>query len=163
MGEYSTHTDATIDISTRAHSESQARGYLNILIIDEDRDCADALETLLEDMPGVGSVATASSASAALATLHDSRLAHLPDVIFIDPQTRVDRVASTQATFRELRRRLPQAAIVLLNVYPCGITRSLRGLVDYALRKDTSYRELHDLIDAVTAYSTGAAVCPAAG
>jgi hypothetical protein len=84
-------------------------------------------------------------------------------VIFIDPQVRVDRVASTQATLRALRRRMPQATIVLLSVYPCGITRSLRGLVDHALRKDTSYRELRDLLDEITADTESPAACPAAG
>jgi len=155
-----------MSLFTRSPTSDSGHCPLCILIIDEDSDCVDALKMLLTDIPGVGNVLTATNAAAALTELAAPKAGgtvQYPDVIFIDLKTRVDRMASTQATLRALRRRMPAAEIVLLNVYPSGITRSLRGLVDRSIRKDTSYRELRALIDELTDTPTSTVAGLAAG
>ena len=164
----STGPDAVAAI--RASSSISANKLAHVLIIDHDRDCIDALEMLLDDMPGVASVASAPSAAAAIATFDArdaldafGRSARRPDIILIDPQVRVDRIASLQATLRALRQRLPDSAIVLLSVYPGSTNRALAGLVDRSIQKDTSYRELRALIAELVNENEPAIACPAAG
>jgi hypothetical protein len=76
-----------------------------------------------------------------------------PDVIFIgahqpDTFTSGDALAETVAEFRE---RVPGASIILLCVYPNQYRDALGDLVDGCIRKDTSARELRDLIDELRA------------
>jgi CheY-like chemotaxis protein len=139
-----------INLEDDAASDRTPQQRLNILIVDHDRNCTDALELLLSDMANVGSIATAPSVDAAIAAFtRNDCIGWLPDVIFIDPQTSVDRVLNTQSTLRALRQQLPDASIVLLSVYTSGLRRNLRALVDHAIRKDVSRHDLRAMIDTI--------------
>lgn len=134
----------------------------NILIVEHDADCADALETILADLPGIATVQTAATAGDAFDLLNDGEYdvvgfgmlpavapAATPDVIFIgahqpDSTDVALELLDTLTTFRE---RVPDASIVLLCVYPSQYRDALDGLVDGCIRKDTSARELRALID----------------
>ena len=133
----------------------------NILIVEHDADCADALESLLTDLPGIARVKTAGTASAAFELLDDGSydvvgfgagadtIPTTPDVIFIGAH-QPDTFTSSQElmnTVASLRERVPHASIVLLCVYPNQYRDALGEMVDGCIRKDTSARELRDLID----------------
>jgi len=136
----------------------------NILIVEHDEDCADALEALLTDLPGVAHVKTAGTASAAFELLDDTDdvvgfsadtevVAATPDIIFIGAH-QPDTFTSGQElidTVTALRKRVPNASIVLLCVYPNQYRDTLGELVDGCIRKDTSARELRELIDGLRA------------
>ena len=149
--------------ASTAHAAHGARP-LNILIVDHDRDCTDAFQMLLSDMPHVANVAIAPNFDVALSGLGEDACAlWQPDVIFIDPQPRVDRMLSTQATLRALRQQLPSASIVLLSVYSCRLSRNLHGLADHVIQKDVSRYDLRALIDSLSAEPQSLASIPAAG
>jgi hypothetical protein len=145
--------------------ESTESDIANILIVEHDEDCADALEAILADLPGIATVQTAGTAGAAFDLLDDGSydvvgfgmlacaVATEPDVIFIgahqpDTFTTGDALAETVAAFRE---RVPGASIILLCVYPNQYRDAVGDLVDGCVRKDTSARELRELIDGLRA------------
>ena len=134
----------------------------NIMIVEHDADCADALETILADLPGIATVQTAVSAGDAFGLLDDGSYdvvgfgmtpevvpASTPDVIFIgaDQPDTFDVALELLDTLASFRNRVPDASIVLLCVYPSQYREALGGLVDGCIRKDTSARELRALID----------------
>ena len=137
-------------------------GIANILIVEPDADCADALETLLSDLPGIATVQMAVTAGAAVDLLDeasydvvgigipaDNNGTPAPDVIFIGAH--VPDAAAIELELLEalttFRSRVPDASIVLLCVYPTRYRDMLGGLVDCCIRKDTSASELRALID----------------
>ena len=145
----------------------------NILIVEHDADCADALETILSDLPGVATVRTVGTAGAAFALLHDGPYdvvgfgmpgAPTPDVIFIGAHQPVADEVEPQliAAVTTFRKRVPDAWIVLLCVYPNQYRDTLRELVDGCIRKDTSARELRALIDRLRTGSASAFDCATA-
>lgn len=167
-----THRKATAGTVTGPVSGNgidAGRRLVNVLIVDEDSDCIDALETLLASMPGVGSIIAATTVAGALDDLTHladsgaSPAAQPPHLVLIDPQTRYGQQVDTVAMLRVVRDRLPDATIVLLNVYPSGMTRSLRRMIDRSIRKDMTYRELANLIDEVARRLHTFPACPAAG
>ena len=113
----------------------------NVLILDADTDCADALEMFLNDLPGVGEVRIVANAEAGL-TL--PQLAN-PAVIFIDCLLPHELGTSLHGTMTGLRERFPRAAIVILCLYPLREHDGAHRLADRCVRKDTSYRELRAL------------------
>jgi DNA-binding response OmpR family regulator len=126
-----------------------------ILIVERDADCADALQTLLADVPGVGLVRTAGSATDALelvagdddVTAYDlSAAVATPDVIFIDAQLRTPEATMVEE-ITSLRRTVPGASIILLCLYPHVLRDRIHSLADRCIRKDTTYRELRALVD----------------
>jgi len=143
----------------------------NILIVEHDADCADALETILADLPGIATVQTAVSACDAFDLLDDGSYdvvgfgmtpevvpASNPDIIFIgahqpDSCDVALELLDTLTTFRE---RVPNASIVLLCVYPSQYREALGDLVNGCIRKDTSARELRALIDELRAARSSA-------
>jgi DNA-binding NarL/FixJ family response regulator len=143
----------------------------NILIVEHDADCADALETILADLPGIATVQTAATAGDAFDLLNDGEYdvvgfgmlpavapAATPDVIFIgahQPDSN-DVALELLDTLTTLRARVPDASIVLLCVYPSQYRDALDGLVDGCIRKDTSARELRALIDDLRATRSAA-------
>jgi DNA-binding response OmpR family regulator len=127
-----------------------------ILIVERDADCADALQTLLADVPGVGLVHTAGSASDAIelvagdndVTAYNMSAAATvatPDVIFIDAQLQTPE-ASMVEEITSLRRAAPDASIILLCLYPHVLRDRIHSAADRCVRKDTSYRELRALV-----------------
>lgn len=150
-------------------SHAREREIANILIVEQDADCADALETILADLPGIATVQTAETTNNALTLLHDAEhdvvgfgiscaVAPTPDVIFIG----ADQPDSTEAAFELLetltifRRYVPAASIVLLCVYPSQYRDALGDLIDGCIRKDTNARELRALIDDLRATRSAA-------
>ncbi len=149
-----------------AASLSDESDIANILIVEHDADCADALETLLADLPGIATVQTAVTAGDAFELLDDGSYdvvgfgmlpdvvpALTPDVIFIgahQPDS-CDVALELIETLTSFRERVPDASIVLLCVYPGQYREALGGLVDGCIRKDTSARELRALIDGLRA------------
>ncbi|HEX5166732.1 MAG TPA: hypothetical protein VFV93_15110 [Thermomicrobiales bacterium] len=136
------------------------REIANILIVEQDADCADALEAILADLPGIATVQTAETTGDALSLLNDAEddvvgfgiacvIPPAPDVIFIgaDQPDSNDVAFELLQTLTTLRRRVPDASIVLLCVYPSQYRDVLGDLIDGCIRKDTSARELHMLID----------------
>ena len=159
-----TRTTANLDdngVVLTAAPDSE-RDIANILIVEHDADCADALETILADLPGIATVLTAVTAGDAFDLLDDRSydvvgfgmapdavLDSAPDIIFIgahqpDSCEVALELLDTLASFRE---RVPDASIVLLCVYPSQYRDALGELVDGCIRKDTSARELRTLID----------------
>lgn len=138
----------------------------SILIVEHDADCADALEAILADLPGIATVQTAVTAGDAFdlldngaydvvgfRSLQDIVPASIPDVIFIgahQPDTS-DVALELLDTLKSFRNRAPDASIVLLCVYPSQYRDALGGLVDGCIRKDTNARELRALIDDIRA------------
>jgi DNA-binding NarL/FixJ family response regulator len=112
----------------------------NILLIERDEDCVDALEVLLAGLPRVRTVRAASTAQLALA---DIKLGHAPDIILLgscaDTHTLV-------ATIQALRAVAPSAAIVLLSLYPEALSADVAALADAAISKDTRRVELMQLL-----------------
>jgi hypothetical protein len=134
----------------------------NILIVETDSDCADALQALMEGLPCVGSVQTTQTLAAARELLdaapevvafaghgagHPAVTAAAPDVIFFDGGLTATDEVGLRATLVEVRRRLPDATVVLLCVYPDHCHVSLSGLIDSCIPKDTNARELRALLD----------------
>ncbi|MGE3928512.1 MAG: hypothetical protein AB7G13_36850, partial [Lautropia sp.] len=72
-----------------------------------------------------------------------------PDVIFIgaDQPDSSEAAIELLETLTTFRRRLPNASIVLLCVYPSQYRDALGDLVDGCIRKDTNARELRTLIE----------------
>ncbi|MDQ3547549.1 MAG: hypothetical protein M3439_01915, partial [Chloroflexota bacterium] len=145
-----------------AASSTGDRDIANILIVEHDADCADALETILSDLPGITTVQTAVTAGAAFDLLDDRSYdvagfgivpnavqMSNPDVIFIGAHhPDADQVEpQLLAAVTAFRSRIPDTSIVLLCVYPNQYRDTLRELVDGCIRKDTSARELRALID----------------
>jgi DNA-binding NarL/FixJ family response regulator len=134
----------------------------SILIVEHDADCADALETILSDLPGIATVQTAASAGDAFDLLDDGSYdvvgfgmlpdtvpPSTPDIIFIgahQPDSAEIELELVE-TLTSFRRRVPDASIVLLCVYPSRYRDTLGELVDGCIRKDTNARELQALID----------------
>lgn len=149
-----------------APSSADEGDIADILIVEHDADCADALATILSGLPGIASVQTTVSAGDAFDLLDDGscdvvgfgvmlgvRPSSPPDVIFIgahqpDTSEIEPELVETLSVFR---RRVPDASIVLLCVYPGRYRDTLGDLVDGCVRKDTSARELRALIDALRA------------
>lgn len=135
-----------------------------ILIVEHD-DCADALPTLLAELPGVGMVTVVGAADAALDAIDQLSASQsdaiafdvgsgvttpasvLPDVVLIDAQIPGPHGKNLDATIADLRRRLPEAAIVMLCLYPHARRGTAHLHADRCIRKDTSPRELRALID----------------
>jgi DNA-binding NarL/FixJ family response regulator len=112
----------------------------NILLIEHDADCADALEVLLAGLPRVRTVRAASTAQLALA---DIKLGHAPDIIMLASCTASHALV---ATIQALRDAAPSAAIVLLSLYPAALSADVSALVDAAISKDTRRVELVELL-----------------
>jgi hypothetical protein len=133
----------------------------DVIIVDTDVDCADALQLLLSDVPGVGYIQTAESPDSALellamtpdvsayaappATLLDG--ARQMQIVFLDVKADQLREASVRESLASLRAARPDAAIVLLCLYPDGTAGSACSLADRCVPKDTSYHDLRALID----------------
>lgn len=127
-----------------------------ILIVEQDIDCADALQTLLADVPGVGAVRTAESTTRALELVAAEAevtaygfpfpAPAVPDVIFIDAQLQTPEAKMVEE-LTALRRTMPGARIILLCLYPHVLRDTIHAIADRCIRKDTSYRELRALID----------------
>jgi DNA-binding NarL/FixJ family response regulator len=112
----------------------------NILLIEHDADCADALEVLLAGLPRVRAVRSASTAQLALA---DIKLGHTPDVILLSACAEAHALL---ANIQALRAAAPGAAIVLLSLYPAALSANVAALVDAAISKDTRRVELVELL-----------------
>ena len=163
MSELNTITRTTADRDDNdvapAATQDGESDIANILIVEHDADCADALETILSDLPGIATVQTAVSAGEAFDLLDDGSYdvvgfgqlptAPAPDVIFIgahQPDT-TEVALELLETLTTFRNRVPDASIVLLCVYPSRFRDTLGELIDGCIRKDTSARELRQLID----------------
>lgn len=145
-----------------AATPSDESDIANILIVEHDADCADALETILSDLPGITSVQTAVTAGDAFDLLDDGSYDVVgfgmtpdvapdstPDIIFIgahQPDSAEIQLELVE-TLTSFRDRVPDASIVLLCVYPSRYRDTLGALVDGCIRKDTNARELRALID----------------
>ena len=117
----------------------------NLLLIEHDDDCADALDVLLRALPGVRSVRVASSAQQALAALMHGQL---PDMILLDAcRGDVPLITALQA----LRVAAPRAVIVLLAVYPEALLPQVATLVDATISKDTRRSELVEVLERLRA------------
>src|SRR4051812_17521571 len=118
-----------------------AASFADIVLVEHDCDCADALEVLLAGLPGVRDVRVVSSAREALVAVQRGRV---PDAIFLN---------SSEGTYpliddiRSLRHAAPEAALVLLCVYPEALRADVAELVDAAITKDTCRRDLELLLD----------------
>ncbi len=132
----------------------------HILIVDHDADCADALQTILTDLPGIAAVRTTMTAGTAFDLLDDGSydvvgfglsqaISSDPDIILIgahQPEPS-ETDLELQETLKTFRSRVPHASIVLLSVYPNRYREAFGDHVDGCIRKDTNARELHALID----------------
>lgn len=107
------------------------------LLIDPDEDCREALGLLISDVPGVGPVWTAASLDEALRIVRDER----PAIVFLDSPRSSESVEIAQT----LRAAAPDAAIVLLCLYPERMLPALAIAVDRCVHKDVSYAELEAL------------------
>lgn len=112
--------------------------FANILILDADVDCADALEMFLDDLPGGGQVRSAATVEAGLTLLEPLA----PAVVFIDRLVPHELGASLHATLTAIRVRVPHVAIVVLCLYPLREHDGAHRLADGCVPKDTSYHEL---------------------
>lgn len=139
-------------------------GSIDIMIIDADTDCAEALQLLLSDVPGVGYVQTAATAHEAIDALQ-MQPADGPDVVaygreILDPDhaparqvvlldTKVDqaREAASHETIMALRQHMPEVTIVLLCLYPDSARATVCTIADRCVPKDTSHADLRALID----------------
>jgi CheY-like chemotaxis protein len=137
-----------------------------ILIVEHDADCADALTTLLSNLPGIAAVRTTATATDAFelldrdtddvvgfGMLSASTRPSTPDIVFIasdQPDTGANTIQLLD-TLTTFRGRLPDATIVLLCVYHDQCRTVLGGLADGCIRKDTNARELSFLIEELRA------------
>jgi len=107
------------------------------LLLDPDEDCREALGMLISDVPGVGPVWTAAGLADALRIVRDER----PAIIFLD----CPRSPKTVEVVEALRAAAPDAAIVLLCIYPERMPAAVTTTVDRCVHKDVSYAELEAL------------------
>jgi CheY-like chemotaxis protein len=155
-----TPPDRSDDDVAPDQSPASDRDIANILIVEQDADCADALETILADLPGIETVQSAETTANALTLLDEDEhdgvgfgvtcdVAPAPDVIFIgaDQPDSSEAAIELLETLTTFRRRLPNASIVLLCVYPSQYRDALGDLIDGCIRKDTNARELRRLIE----------------
>jgi DNA-binding NarL/FixJ family response regulator len=123
-----------------ASAPSPASQTTNILLIEHDDDCADALDVLLSGLPGVRTVRAARTAQLALADISGG---HAPDVILLASCAEAHALL---ATIQALRLAAPGAAIVLLSVYPEALQADVAALVDATISKDTRRADLVRLL-----------------
>lgn len=107
------------------------------LLIDPDEDCREALGMLISDIPGVGPVWTAAGLDEALLILRVER----PAIIYLD----CSRCLIAGEAVQALRAAAPDAAYVLLCIYPERIPSALASEVDQVLHKDVTHAELESL------------------
>lgn len=107
------------------------------LLIDPDEDCREALGLLISDVPGVGPVWTAAALDEALRIVRDER----PAIVFLDSP----RIPESVEIVQTLRAAAPDAAIVLLCLYPERMPAAIASAVDRCVHKDVSYAELEAL------------------
>jgi len=108
-----------------------------VLLIDADEDCREALGMLIDDIPGVGPVRTAASATDALPIAR----AESPAIIYFDAPRTPDSVDAVKA----LRAASPGSAVILLCLYPEHLQPGMAAVVDHCLHKDVSYAELESI------------------
>ena len=108
-----------------------------VLLIDANEDCREALGMLIDDIPGVGPVRTAASATDALPIAR----AESPAIIYFDAPRTPDSVDVVKA----LRAASPGSAVVLLCLYPEHLQPGMAAVVDHCLHKDVSYAELESI------------------
>lgn len=145
-----------------------------LAVIEPNTDIAEALQHLLQTLPGVASVATLSTSDELLRSLASAAEVSgfaapaqaftaadvtVPEIIFLDTGKACDTSARDARHLRdsieELRRTLPSTALVLMSVYPDRLQSDLRGMVTACIRKDTSRSELADLIARVRTARAG--------
>jgi len=118
-----------------------AQRPIDVLLIEDNRDCADALEALLYGVPVVRSVTIAASLRAAIAECERSGLR--PAVVFVAG-------AADGPGLSTLRQTIGDAVIVLLCVYPERLPyRDIASQVDYCVSKDTGRRDLAQLLSSL--------------
>jgi DNA-binding NarL/FixJ family response regulator len=124
---------------------TQPPALANLLLIEHDGDCAEALHTLLVNLPGVHTVRVAATTQGACV-----EVAHgpAPDVIFVDACGGASNLATT---LRALRVAAPRAALVVLSVYPDAELPVVTRLADATLSKDTSHTQLVALFERLRA------------
>ena len=139
-----------------------------LAVIEPNVDIAEALQHLLQTLPGVARVATMTTSEDLLRSLAtDAEVSGfaalgrntpdvtVPEIVFLDSGKACTGSAGSnqrlRASIEELRRTLPSTALVLLSVYPDRMPSDLRGMVSASIRKDTSRQELEALVAQVRA------------
>jgi hypothetical protein len=135
----------------RTSETSVTTAAMDVMLIEHDRDCADALQSLLASIEGVGTVYVAATAGAALEAIEAKVIR--PRAIFF--ATQADTPTLT-ATLIMLRRRVPEAIVVLLCVYPECHADEAAGFAVRCLSKDTGRRELVQVLSGLTDRQTAA-------
>jgi hypothetical protein len=136
--------------SARSTDIRRSEPRLDLMLIEPDDDCADALEALLASVDGVGSVSVVQTLDDALRALDDG--VTRPAAVFIATHSPTTALLDTLLS---VRRRLPGAAIILLSVYPERVPAGVAALVDRCISKDTDRRELQELLETLTPRSIG--------
>lgn len=111
-----------------------------VLLIEPDPDCADALETLLSSLPMVAGVDVHLAPAEALAEIAAGTLR--PSVVFI--ATNVENPPLMRA-LNALEALVPDAATVVLCLYPDRLTEDVARKIDACASKDTCRRDLLEL------------------
>lgn len=129
--------------------DNAAALHASVTIVDDDVDSAEALQALVSAHPGVVSVRTVASAAGAVALLRgDAEVSAFSvparQIVLIDLH---QDDPTAQATLEGLRADLPDAAVVLLCLYPEQSRGAVCSLADRCVPKDTTPADLRDLLD----------------
>lgn len=113
----------------------------NILLIEPDPDCADALAAILAGLADVEEVDVVASVGDAVRELQAAALP--PAIVMVD-----DQPGSTEilGTIEVISRLAPASALVLLCVYPQCIDPRVRMRVDRCISKDSTHQELAQVV-----------------
>lgn len=125
----------------------------SVTIVDANADAAEALQALVSAYPGVAEVRVVSSPAEAVALLSDgdqvtayaaSPVPAMRRIVLID--LRQDDPSAPE-TLASLRAELPDAAVVVLCLYPEHADSPVCSLADRCVPKDTTPSDLSTLLD----------------
>jgi DNA-binding NarL/FixJ family response regulator len=125
----------------------------SVTIVDANVDAAEALQALVSAYPGVVEVRTVSSPADAVALLAADEQVVAYAVSSIPAMRRIVLIdlrqddPSAPETLASLRAELPDAAVVVLCLYPEQLGGAVCSLADRCVPKDTTPSDLRDLLD----------------
>jgi len=129
---------------TSAGSPATSPDPINVLLIEPDPDCADALSAILAGLPRIDDVTVVANIRQAARLLEAATVP--PAIIMVDDQPGSCEILGTIDIVSEYA---PEAALILLCVYPQCIDSRVRERVNYCVSKDVSRAELARVVDEI--------------
>ena len=129
---------------TPTGSPATARNPIDVLLIEPDPDCADALSSILAGLPRIDRVIVVEDAREAARALAGAEVP--PTIIMVDDQPGSCAILGTIDVVSEYA---PEAALILLCVYPQCVDQRVRDRVRLCVSKDVTRADLARVVDEI--------------